>query len=57
MRAVCGYTRQENFSTAQIVVSCLGALGGERCEVITNCTAARPDPYFTANDPEAVLAE
>jgi HAD superfamily hydrolase (TIGR01509 family) len=53
---VSGYTRDEDFSTAQIVVSCLGDPGGETCQVLANRSAARPGAYFTVDDLEAVLA-
>jgi HAD superfamily hydrolase (TIGR01509 family) len=52
---VSGYTREENFSTAQIVLSCLGDPGGEVCEVLANRSNAQPGPYFTVDDLEAVL--
>jgi HAD superfamily hydrolase (TIGR01509 family) len=53
---VSGYTREEDFSKAAIVLSCLGDPGGERCEVLRNRSAARPGAYFTVDDLEAVLA-
>jgi HAD superfamily hydrolase (TIGR01509 family) len=53
---VSGYTREEDFSKAAIVLTCLGDLGAERCEVLANRSAARPDAYFTAADLEGVLA-
>jgi HAD superfamily hydrolase (TIGR01509 family) len=53
---VSGYTREEDFSKAQIVVSCLGDPGGEKCEVLANRSAARPGACFTVDDLEAVLA-
>lgn len=53
---VSGYTREEDFSQAQIVLSCLGDPGGEPCEVLANRSPARPGPYFTIDDLEAVLA-
>jgi HAD superfamily hydrolase (TIGR01509 family) len=52
---VSGYTREEDFSQAQITLTCLGDPGGEVCEVLANRSAARPGPYFTVNDLEAVL--
>jgi len=52
---VSGYTREEDFSKASIVVTCLGDPGGETCEVLQNRSAARPGACFTAADLEAVL--
>jgi HAD superfamily hydrolase (TIGR01509 family) len=52
---VSGYTREENFSTAQIVLSALGDPEGEVCQVLSNRSNARPGPYFTVDDLEAVL--
>jgi HAD superfamily hydrolase (TIGR01509 family) len=49
-------TRDEGFSEAAIVLSCLGDPGGERAVVIQNRTAARPAGYFTVNDLEMVWA-
>jgi HAD superfamily hydrolase (TIGR01509 family) len=53
---VSGYTREEDFSKAAIVLTCLGDPGAERCEVLANRSAARPGAYFTAADLEGVLA-
>ena len=53
---VSGYTREENFSTAQIVLTCLGDPGGEVSCVLANRSKARPGTYFTVDDLEAVLA-
>lgn len=53
---VSGYTREEDFSQAAIVLSCLGDPGGEVCEVLENRSAARPGAWFTVRDLEAVLA-
>jgi HAD superfamily hydrolase (TIGR01509 family) len=52
---VSGYTREEDFSKAAIVLSCLGDPGGERCEVLENRSAARPGAWFAVEDLEAVL--
>ncbi len=52
---VSGYTREEDFSKASIVVTCLGDPGGEACQVLQNRSAARPGTGFTAADLEAVL--
>lgn len=53
---VSGYTREEDFSQAAIVLTCLGDPGGEVCEVLENRSPARPGAYFTVTDLEAVLA-
>jgi HAD superfamily hydrolase (TIGR01509 family) len=53
---VSGYTREEDFSKAAIVLSCLGDPGAERCEVLENRSAARPGACFTVDDLEAVLS-
>jgi HAD superfamily hydrolase (TIGR01509 family) len=53
---VSGYTRDEDFSKASIVLSCLGDPGGERCQVLVNRSAAAPAAWFTVDDLEAVLA-
>jgi HAD superfamily hydrolase (TIGR01509 family) len=52
---VSGYTREEDFSKASIVLTCLGDPAGEGGEVLENRSAARPGPYFTVADLEAVL--
>jgi HAD superfamily hydrolase (TIGR01509 family) len=53
---VSGYTREEDFSKAAIVLSCLGDPGGEACEVLENRSAARPGACFTIEDLENMLA-
>jgi len=53
---VSGYTREEDFSRAAIVLSCLGDPGGEVCEVLENRSAARPAGWFRLADLEAVLS-
>ena len=53
---VSGYTREEDFSRATIVLSCLGDPGGEVCEVLANRSAARPAGFFRVQDLEQVLA-
>lgn len=53
---VSSYTKEEDFSSAAIVLSCLGDPGGEVCEVLANRSAARPTGYFKAEDLEQVLA-
>jgi HAD superfamily hydrolase (TIGR01509 family) len=51
---VSGYTREEDFSKAAIVLTCLGDPGGESCEVLANRSAARPQGWFTVADLEAI---
>jgi HAD superfamily hydrolase (TIGR01509 family) len=51
---VSGYTREEDFSKAGIVLTCLGDPGGEVCEVLENRSAARPRNWFTLADLENV---
>ncbi len=53
---VSGYTRDEDFSKAAIVVTCLGDPGGEVCQVLANRSAASPSAYFTADDLDRILA-
>jgi HAD superfamily hydrolase (TIGR01509 family) len=53
---VSGYTKEEDFSQAAIVLSSLGDPGGEGCEVIENHSAARPAGWFRLADLEAVLS-
>jgi HAD superfamily hydrolase (TIGR01509 family) len=52
---VSGYTREEDFSLADMVLTCLGDPGGEVAQALANRSAARPGAYFTANDLECVL--
>jgi HAD superfamily hydrolase (TIGR01509 family) len=52
---VSGYTREEDFSRAEIVLTCLGDPGGETCEILANRSAAEPKNYFTIEDLEKVL--
>ena len=47
---VSHYTREEDFSKAQIVLTCLGDPGGEVCNVLANRSNARPGAYFTVDD-------
>jgi len=49
-------TKNEGFSEAAIVLSCLGDPGGEQAVVIENHTSARPAGYFTVNDLETIWA-
>jgi HAD superfamily hydrolase (TIGR01509 family) len=51
-----GYTRNEDFSSAEIVLSCLGDPGDERCQVFANRSAARPGSCFTELDLSTILA-
>jgi HAD superfamily hydrolase (TIGR01509 family) len=53
---VSGYTRDEDFSHASIVLTSLGDPGGEKCEVLQNRSAARPVDWFRASDLEAVIS-
>jgi len=52
---VSGYTQEEDFSKAAIVLTCLGDPGGERCQALENRSAARPGAFLTVEDLEAVL--
>jgi HAD superfamily hydrolase (TIGR01509 family) len=52
---VSGYTREEDFSRAAVVLSCLGDPGGEPCQVLANRSAAHPGSYFTARDLNTIL--
>jgi HAD superfamily hydrolase (TIGR01509 family) len=47
---VSGYTRNEDFGEADIVVTCLGDPQGEKCEVLANRSAARPGDCITVED-------
>ncbi len=53
---VSGFTREEDFSGAAIVLTCLGDPGDEVCRVLANRSAAHPAAYFTVDDLEAILA-
>lgn len=53
---VSGYTRTEDFSEADIVVSCLGDPGGERCEVLDNRSSASPAAFITVADLARIVA-
>lgn len=52
---VSGYTKEEDFSCAAIVLTCLGDPGGELCQVLANRSAARPGSHFTARDLSMIL--
>ena len=49
-------TKNEDFSEAAIVLSCLGDPGGETAVVYQNRTKAKPAGYFTVQNLEEVLA-
>jgi beta-phosphoglucomutase-like phosphatase (HAD superfamily) len=53
---VSGYTRDEDFSEAALVVTSLGDPGGEQTEVLANRSAADPGDYITVDDLEQVLS-
>jgi HAD superfamily hydrolase (TIGR01509 family) len=53
---VNGYTENEDFSEAILVVSSLGDPDGEKTTVIANRSAARPGPFVTLADMAACLA-
>jgi len=52
---VSGYTRDEDFDQAAIVLTCLGDPDGEACMMLANRSAAHPGAYFTADDLERIL--
>ena len=52
---VNGYTRDETFDEAALVVSELGDPGALPIEVLANRSAARPQDYLTLDDLRAVL--
>jgi phosphoglycolate phosphatase-like HAD superfamily hydrolase len=52
---VNGYTEQEEFTEAVLVVSSLGDPGGEQSLVIANRSQARPGDCITLEDIEACL--
>jgi HAD superfamily hydrolase (TIGR01509 family) len=52
---VSGYTRDEDFSEAALVVSSLGDPGGETTTVLANRSAAKPGDHITVEDLEASL--
>jgi HAD superfamily hydrolase (TIGR01509 family) len=53
---VSSYTRDEDFSHASIVLTCLGDAGGETCQVLQNRSQARPAECFGVAGLEAVLS-
>ena len=52
---VNGYTEDEDFDEAVLVVSSLGDPGGERTRVLENRGRARPGGWVTVDDLEACL--
>jgi HAD superfamily hydrolase (TIGR01509 family) len=52
---VSSYTKQEDFSKASLVLTCLGDPGGEVCEVLENRSAAQPECWLKVADLEKVL--
>lgn len=44
------YTGSEDFTEAQLVVSCLGDPGGETCRVLANRSSATPGPWLGLSD-------
>lgn len=52
---VNGYTSEEDFSEANIVLTCLGDPDGEKCEVLANRSKAAPADIFTVVDLESIL--
>ena len=55
---ISGYTRDEDFSHASLVLTTLGEPGGSgdaKCEVLENRSAARPGDFFSVSDLEGIL--
>lgn len=52
---VSSYTRDEDFAHASIVLTCLGNLNGEKCEVLQNRSLAAPKDYFSISDVQTIL--
>ncbi len=52
---VSGYTREEDFTEADLVLTCLGDPGGEVCSVLANRSQATPGDYITVRDLEQIL--
>ena len=50
-----GYTAEEDFDEAALVVSSLGDPGGERTRVLANRSRAEPGDWVTLSDLEACL--
>jgi len=53
---VSDYTKEEDFSEAVIVLTCLGDAGGEQCAVLANHGPASPGECFSVDDLEMVLS-
>lgn len=54
---VSGYTRDEDFSEAALVVTSLGDPGGDQAVVLANRSAAAPGDYLTLDDVTACQTE
>jgi beta-phosphoglucomutase-like phosphatase (HAD superfamily) len=52
---VSGYTRDEDFTQAALVVTSLGDPDGERMEVLANRSTATPEGYITVEDLDRIL--
>jgi beta-phosphoglucomutase-like phosphatase (HAD superfamily) len=52
---VSGYTREEGFAEAALVVTSLGDPGGERCEVLANRAGASVGAFVTAGNLDEIL--
>jgi HAD superfamily hydrolase (TIGR01509 family) len=52
---VSGYTRDEGFAEAALVVSSLGNPGGERCEVLANAAGATVGAFVTVANLDELL--
>ncbi len=52
---VNGYTAEEDFDEAALVVTSLGDPGGERTRVLANRSRAEPGDWVTLSDLEACL--
>ena len=55
MITVNGYTADEDFNEAVLVVSSLGDPDGERTDVLANRSRAEPGDWVTLRDLEACL--
>jgi len=51
---VSGYTREEDFTGASLVLTCLGDPGDELCTVLANASSTKPGAWFTVEDLELV---
>lgn len=49
------YTKDQDFSEAEMVVSCLGDPDGEKCQVLANRSPAAPGDHITIADLERIL--